>query len=70
MTRNTKDTPLDRQPDWRVTLPARAGRSSLRGAGANARAQTKHGLYTAEALQLKRALRRLHRDVRQTLDET
>jgi hypothetical protein len=34
------------------------------------RAKTKHGLYTAETLQLKRALRRLHRDVRQTLDQT
>jgi hypothetical protein len=34
------------------------------------RAKTMHGLYMAGTLQLKRALRHLHRDVRQTLDET
>jgi hypothetical protein len=34
------------------------------------RAKTKHGLYTAEALRLKRAIRTLQRNVRQTLEET
>ncbi len=34
------------------------------------RAKTKHGLYTAETLQLKRAIRALQRNVRQTLEET
>ena len=34
------------------------------------RAKAKHGFYSAETLRLKRALRRLHRKVRRTLDET
>ena len=34
------------------------------------RAKTKHGLYTAETLRLKRAVRALQRNVRRTLEET
>jgi hypothetical protein len=34
------------------------------------RAKTKHGLYTAETLQLKRAVRALQRNVKRTLEET